>query len=445
MRRDRCRRARAGRGPDRACRRGGRTCRHRHARWHVRASGRRHRREGQQRQRRAGRRRAACAVEGSRSWSSTPPTRRRWSLRCDLVIDAAYGTGFRGSWTGPDVGAAPVLAVDIPSGVDGLTGAATDGVLHAERTVTFAALKPGLLLAPGASYAGQVEVVDIGLDVSTARAHLVERADVAGWLPARQPDAHKWKASVRIVAGSAGMLGAAHLASSAAQRAGAGMVRLSSPGVDHDPLIPTEVVGTSLPSSGWVSLVLDDLDRFGALVVGPGLGRADATAMAVPRPRRPQRPTGRGRRRRPVRDGVGTGGPAVAARPDRADDPHPARRRVPHAHRPRTGSRPLRRRPAAGARDGRGRPAEGSDDDRRRPGRQGARQHRRRRAPRDRRHRRRARRDHRRAVRTGRCGLRSGRGRRVAARFGRLPRSAPRARRQRRGRPPPARCWSRSS
>ena len=62
---------------------------------------------------------------------------------CDLVIDAAYGTGFRGSWTGPEVGAAPVLAVDIASGVDGLTGAATDGVLHAERTVTFAALKPG--------------------------------------------------------------------------------------------------------------------------------------------------------------------------------------------------------------------------------------------------------------------------------------------------------------
>jgi NAD(P)H-hydrate epimerase len=77
------------------------------------------------------------------------------------------------------------------------------------------------------------------------------------------------------------MLGAAHLAASAAQRAGAGMVRLSSPGVDHDLLIPTEVVGTSLPSSGWTSLVLDELERFGSLVVGPGLGRADATAMAV--------------------------------------------------------------------------------------------------------------------------------------------------------------------
>ena len=200
---------------------------------------------------------------------------------CDLVVDAAYGTGFRGSWKGPDVGATPVLAVDIPSGVDGLTGAVGDGVLEAERTVTFAALKPGLLLPPGAASAGEVEVVDIGLDVSRARAHLVERADVAAWLPPRQRDTHKWRAAVRVIAGSPGMLGAAHLAASAAQRAGAGMVRLSSPGVDHDPLIPTEVVGESLPASGWTSLVLDELDRFGALVVGPGLGRADATAMAA--------------------------------------------------------------------------------------------------------------------------------------------------------------------
>jgi NAD(P)H-hydrate epimerase len=200
---------------------------------------------------------------------------------CDLVIDAAYGTGFRGSWKGPDVGATRVLAVDIPSGVDGLTGAVGDGVLEAERTVTFAALKPGLLLPPGAASAGEVEVVDIGLDVSRARAHLVERADVAAWLPPRQRDTHKWRAAVRVIAGSPGMLGAAHLAASAAQRAGAGMVRLSSPGVDHDPLIPTEVVGESLPASGWTSLVLDELDRFGALVIGPGLGRADATAMAV--------------------------------------------------------------------------------------------------------------------------------------------------------------------
>ena len=84
----------------------------------------------------------------------------------DLVIDAAYGTGFRGEWRAPRVGAAPVLAVDIPSGVNGLTGEASRGALPADRTVTFAALKPGLVLAAGRNLAGDVEVVDIGLDTA---------------------------------------------------------------------------------------------------------------------------------------------------------------------------------------------------------------------------------------------------------------------------------------
>src|SRR5205085_4986379 len=105
--------------------------------------------------------------------------------RFDLIIDAAYGTGFRGEYQAPAAGDVPVLAVDIPSGVDGLTGAAGQGAVRADRTVTFAALKPGLLLGQGPDRTGAVEVADIGLDVSTARAWLVQQADVAGWLPAR--------------------------------------------------------------------------------------------------------------------------------------------------------------------------------------------------------------------------------------------------------------------
>ena len=98
---------------------------------------------------------------------------------CDLVIDAAYGTGFRGEWMAPglssDSGARPlVLAVDIPSGVDALTGAAGPGALAADRTVTFQAVKPGLLFGSGARLSGDVEVVDIGLDVSGADQYLVE-------------------------------------------------------------------------------------------------------------------------------------------------------------------------------------------------------------------------------------------------------------------------------
>ena len=199
----------------------------------------------------------------------------------DLVIDAAYGTGFRGSWSAPDPGNAAVLAVDIPSGVDGLTGAAGDGVMPADRTITFAALKPGLLLPPGSVFTGEVEVADIGLDVSGTRTHAVTVEDVRRWLLPRAVDAHKWHAATAVVAGSAGMTGAARLVTAAALRAGAGYVRLSIPGDARDPGVPTEAVTRSLPPVAWAAAVAKDLDRFHALVIGPGLGRSDATTAEV--------------------------------------------------------------------------------------------------------------------------------------------------------------------
>lgn len=198
----------------------------------------------------------------------------------DLVIDAAYGTGFRGTWRPPAVGDTPVLAVDVPSGVDALTGEALGDVLAATRTVTFAALKPGLLIPPGSDLAGALELAPIGLEVQAsarAHAHLVQHADVALWVPGRDTAAHKWRAAVRIIAGSTGMTGAARLAAHAAMRAGAGMVHLSAPGT----LVaqaPAEVVQRPLPTKGWAPEVLDTLDRFHSLVVGPGLGRDDDTA-----------------------------------------------------------------------------------------------------------------------------------------------------------------------
>ena len=201
----------------------------------------------------------------------------------DLVIDAAYGTGFHGELTLPELASptTPVLAVDIPSGVSGLTGEAPGDAWTAASTVTFAAWKPGLLLADGAQRAGQVTVADIGLDTSRARAHLVEAADVADWLPERPADTHKWQAATWLVAGSPGMTGAAHLATRAAQRAGAGYVRLSTPGSDHDPEAPTEAVVTPLAGAGWANDVLDGLERFGSFGIGPGLGREGATAQQV--------------------------------------------------------------------------------------------------------------------------------------------------------------------
>lgn len=202
--------------------------------------------------------------------------------RCDLFIDAAYGTGFRGDWHPPKVAAGTrVLAVDIPSGVDGLTGEVHGAPWTAVRTVTFAALKPGLLLGLGPELAGDVVVADIGLDVTSARTHLVESVDLARWLPERARDSHKWRAACWIVAGSPGMTGAAHLSAAGAQRAGAGYVRLSTPGLASDPGAPTEVVGVELPADGWAATVLADLDRIAAVGVGPGLGPDPETAIQV--------------------------------------------------------------------------------------------------------------------------------------------------------------------
>jgi NAD(P)H-hydrate epimerase len=161
-----------------------------------------------------------------------------------------------------------------------LTGEVGDHAVEADVTVTFAALKPGLLLPPGAYHCGRIELVDIGLDVGGATIHLVEAADLRAWLPRRDPDAHKWRSAVWIAAGSPGMTGAAALCARAAMRAGAGMVRLGVPGLS-EPVAPLEAVGRVLPAAGWDGAVLSELDRFGALLVGPGLGRAEETRAAV--------------------------------------------------------------------------------------------------------------------------------------------------------------------
>ena len=200
----------------------------------------------------------------------------------DLVVDAAFGTGFRGEFRFPPVPAGtPVLAVDIPSGVRGDTGEASGAPAAAHRTVTFVALKPGLLQGEGARLAGAVTVADIGLPTGRPSVAVVGDEDVVALVPNRARLGNKWSAAVLVVAGSPGMTGAAGLCARAAYRAGAGMVRLGVPGLDlaHSPA--TEAVSVFLPDEGWAPAALDAASRCSAVVVGPGLGRTPRSAAEV--------------------------------------------------------------------------------------------------------------------------------------------------------------------
>ena len=201
---------------------------------------------------------------------------------CDLVIDAAFGTGLSRPYDAPDPGGSLVLAVDLPSGLDARTGELLGDPMSADVTVTFGALKPGLVLGHGLRCCGQVRVVDIGLDVRRATIGLVTDDDVASSWPVRSVDAHKWNGAVWVVGGSAGMTGAPTLAARGAQAAGAGYVRLSVPGEPTPAHAPIEAVAVAIPSEGWADVVAADLDRIGAVVLGPGLGRStDAVAGVV--------------------------------------------------------------------------------------------------------------------------------------------------------------------
>ncbi|WP_419927360.1 NAD(P)H-hydrate dehydratase [Candidatus Poriferisocius sp.] len=228
-----------------------------------------------------------AVIDAANASGSLPPAH--------LAIDAAYGTGLRRPYSPPTPASlldhpdrvAPILAADIPSGVNGLTGEIVGEPWTADQTVTFGALKPGLVLHPGVQFCGQITVAPIGLNVSSARTHLVTGRDVSDWLPVRPAEAHKWQTACWVIAGSPGMTGAAQLAATAAMRSGSGYVRLSTPGLDAAGVlaggtVPTEAVGHPLPADNWAAAIeADDQSRFQAMAVGPGLGRQPNTVQAV--------------------------------------------------------------------------------------------------------------------------------------------------------------------
>jgi len=216
--------------------------------------------------------------------------------QCALVIDGIFGTGFSGNPTGHIARAIqvvneslkPILAIDIPSGVDADLGKVGEPCIQAKYTVTFAWLKRGLVLYPGRSMAGEVEVADISLPQKSLE--LLENheyyltAELAKQLlPAVDPEGYKYSfGHALVVAGSAGMTGAAYLASKAVLRSGAGMVTTCLPSSLRDTFdlaFPegltvgmAETEQKSLAVDAWSQLA-EQLVRKDAIVFGPGLGR----------------------------------------------------------------------------------------------------------------------------------------------------------------------------
>jgi NAD(P)H-hydrate epimerase len=195
----------------------------------------------------------------------------------DVVIDALLGTGLRGAPRDEtsrvilkiNRAGVPVLAVDVPSGVNASTGEVAGAAVRADVTVTMHGPKVGLAIAPGRFHAGEVVVADIGLEQPETEHRLVP-PEIVAEVPRRSPRDNKYTAGhVVVVGGSHGMTGAPALAARSALRADAGYVTIVAP-AESLPVLETLVLEA-------VKQPLDDVfeatAKAKALAVGPGLGR----------------------------------------------------------------------------------------------------------------------------------------------------------------------------
>jgi NAD(P)H-hydrate epimerase len=210
------------------------------------------------------------------------------------VVDALLGTGFSGEPREPVAGAiraineqdAPVVACDVPSGVDASSGEAHGDAVKADVTATFHGSKIGLHVNPGKELAGEVSVVEIGIPRGapppTAAGLISER--VVELVPRRARDGSKFESgTVVVVGGSRGLTGAPTMAALSAQRTGAGYVQVAVP-QSAEPVLQLKLLEgmtRALPEEdgGHTSAGLDEVrrlaERAGALVLGPGIGRAE--------------------------------------------------------------------------------------------------------------------------------------------------------------------------
>ncbi len=205
----------------------------------------------------------------------------------DVVIDALFGTGFHGAPRDDaarlieriNAAQAPVVAVDLPSGVDASTGEIAGAVVAADVTVTMHAPKVGLAVAPGRLHAGEVEVADIGIEAGETRNHLVTEA-ILELVPRKRAGDTKYSAgSVLVVGGSPGMSGALCLAAEAAFRADAGYVAVATH-AESLPVVEARLLEAVKAPLGGVDRLAE---RASAVAVGPGLGRGEEERALVRR------------------------------------------------------------------------------------------------------------------------------------------------------------------
>jgi ADP-dependent NAD(P)H-hydrate dehydratase / NAD(P)H-hydrate epimerase len=235
---------------------------------------------------------------------SEPALAREISRRPGVVIDAIFGTGLNAEVTGLARRAieslnstgAPVVAVDIASGVNSDTGAIMGAAVRASLSVTFGFAKFGHVSYPGAEHCGELQVADIGFDPEAvkdlaARGRLLEATDVRGWIEPRAANSHKGMyGHVMVVAGGRGKAGAALLAARGALRMGAGLVTAAVPAsiaeivaAGQAELMTEPVADCDGHFDGYAAAkTLSGLvQRISALVVGPGLGVSDGTKDLV--------------------------------------------------------------------------------------------------------------------------------------------------------------------
>jgi len=233
----------------------------------------------------------------AKRWTSVvAPLSEALFAEADVVVDALFGAGlarpiagkFAGLIEALNASGRPVVAVDVPSGIDGTTGAVRGVAVSAAATVTFFRLKPGHLLVPGREACGEVSAVDIGIpdDVLATIKPRTFADEPALWLaqfPWPKVEGHKYaRGHAVVVSGPAYSTGAARLAAMGALRAGAGLVTVASPKdavIVNASHLTAIMVRETDGASGLASLLADE--RKNAVLIGPGIGVGDHTKALV--------------------------------------------------------------------------------------------------------------------------------------------------------------------